>query len=231
MNNALGYCRVSTEEQKKEGYSLPMQEKRLRGYCISHDLDIVEVILEEDGVSAYKLLKKRPGGKRFLNLLDSEQIQHVVIWKLDRLFRNLGDAYNRSAEWRQQGIILHFVDLGGQSLNTSSATGKLFFNFMAAIAEFERDLISERTKAVLQYKKESGKKYARVPFGFEAVEVGEEKILVENEQEQRIKQQIHAWREEKLSFWKIADRLNKRGIPTKQGGKRWYASSVRCVCN
>ncbi len=221
MEKAVCYVRVSTEEQARDGVSLAAQEERLAAYCRMTGLEIVEVIREE-GVSAGKPLATRPGGERLLQLVARKKVKHVVALKLDRLFRDAEDALHQTKAWDKAGIALHLVDMGGQTLNTATAMGRFFLNMMAAFAELERNLIAERTATALAHKKAHREAYAPTPYGFKRV--GD--ALLKNAQEQEIIAQIFAWKEAGWSLRKIAGELNRRGIPTKQGG-RWYASTVR----
>jgi DNA invertase Pin-like site-specific DNA recombinase len=153
-------------------------------------------------------------------------VQHVVALKLDRLFRSSVDALSVTSEWDKNGIALHLVDMGGQSMNTASAMGRMMLTMMAAFAQFERDLVSERTTAALQHKKAHDRVYGPVPFGKDRN--GDE--LEANEEELSILEKIRLWRGQGLSYWKIAAKLNAYGIKGKGGGK-WYAASVRYVLN
>lgn len=221
MEKAVCYVRVSTEEQARGGVSLAAQEERLKAYCNMAGLEVVEIIREE-GVSGAKPLAVRPGGERLLHLIARKKVKHVVALKLDRLFRDAEDALRQTRAWDKAGIALHLVDMGGQTLNTATAMGRFFLSMMAAFAELERNLIAERTATALAHKKAHREAYAPTPYGFERV--GD--TLQENTQEQEIIAQIFAWRQAGWSLRKIAAELNKRGVPTKQGG-RWYASTVR----
>jgi DNA invertase Pin-like site-specific DNA recombinase len=221
MEKAVCYIRVSTEEQARGGVSLEAQEERLISYCKMAGLEVVEIIREE-GVSAGKLLAVRPGGERLLQLVASKKVRHVVALKLDRLFRDAEDALRQTRAWDKAGVALHLVDMGGQTLNTATAMGRFFLNMMAAFAELERNLIAERTATALVHKKAHRQAYSPTPYGFDRV--GKE--LSENPQEQEIIAQIFTWRQNGWSLRKIAAELNRRGVPTKQGGK-WYAATVR----
>lgn len=223
MEKAVCYLRVSTEEQARGGVSLEAQEERLKAYCSMTGLEIIEVIREE-GISGAKPLASRPGGERLLKLIASKKVKHVVALKLDRLFRDAEDALHQTRAWDKAGIALHLVDMGGQTLNTATAMGRFFLNMMAAFAELERNLIAERTATALAHKKAHKKAYAPTPFGFERV--GD--TLQEKPEEQEIIAQIFAWREAGWSLRKIAEELNKRGVPTKQGGQ-WHASTVKYI--
>ena len=102
----------------------------------------------------------------------------------------------------------------------------MMLTMMAGFAQFERDLISERTTAALQHKKRMTRytvlcRSARDRNGDE---------LEANEEELSILEKIRLWRGQGLSYWKIATKLNAYGIKGKGGGK-WYAASVRYVLN
>jgi len=222
-DKAVGYVRVSTREQARGGVSLDVQEERVCAYCESQGLEVVGVV-KDNGVSGGKELGKRDGGKELLRLLGGEGVGHVVCLKLDRLFRDAADALRQTSEWDKAGIALHFVDFGGQAVNTKTSMGRMFLTMTAAFAELERNFIRERTTAALQYKKAHGKVYGPIPFGYK--QVGEDLVKVAREQEviERMKRE----RGEGRSLQAIADGLNSGEVCTKRGC-RWYASTVRYI--
>ena len=221
MEHAVLYIRVSTDEQAKNGVSLVAQNERLRAYCVMARLDILEVIRDE-GVSAWKKLETRPGGKRLLSLVESGQATNVVALRLDRLFRNAEDALHLATAWEKRGVALHLVDMGGATMNTASAIGKMMLTMLAGFAEFERNLVSERTSGALRHKRIHGEAYGPVPFGYRRVGDSLKKYV----KEYRTLERIRAWRAEGLTLKAIADRLNAEGVKTKHG-KTWYPSTVR----
>lgn len=220
MRAAL-YIRVSTQEQASTGVSLEAQQDRLQAYCRMQGLEVAAVIREE-GVSGSKSLGSRPGGADLLRMVARKEVTHVVALKLDRLFRNAADALAQTEAWDRAGVGLHLVDMGGQSLNTSSAMGRMMLTMMAGFAEFERALIAERTAAALSHKKAHLQAYAPTPFGFDR----EGDRLTSNEDEQDALGMMRRWRDEGASLREIAGRLTEMGIPTKRGGQ-WYAGTVR----
>lgn len=220
---AVAYVRVSTNEQAKTGVSLEAQEKRIRSYCEMMGLELVYLAIEE-GVSASKPLKNRPEGAKILQIIKKENVGHVVALKLDRLFRSTVDALNQTKEWDKQGVALHMIDMGGQTIDTSSAVGRLFLTMTAGFAEMERALISERTAAALGHKKETRQAYSHTPYGFDRV--GDN--LIANEEEQQVIRKMVEWRNSGLSFRAIVTHLNEQNIPTKLG-KSWHAPSVRYI--
>ena len=164
---AVCYYRVSSEEQAKEGVSLEAQEQRLLAYCALMGLSPVAMI-REAGVSAGKPLSTRTGGAELLRLIHTKQVQHVVALKLDRLFRDTEECLHQTKRWDKAGVALHLVDMGGQTLNTASAMGRMFLTMAAGFAELERNLVAERTAAAIHYK-QSQHEYigGDLPFGWQ----------------------------------------------------------------
>ena len=223
LSKAICYIRVSTEEQVLEGVSLNAQRERLEAYCSLKGLQIVEVIADE-GISASKALETRPGGKKVVTLLKRKEIKHIVALKLDRLFRNTEDALRNTAAWERRGLSLHLVDLGGQSIDSGTAVGRILLTMLAAFGEFERSLVSERTIAALAYKRRHNEVFNHVPYGYD--QVGNR--LVINEAEITVVGEIRGWREAGATFRAIAARLNGQNVLSKKGGV-WYASTVQNV--
>src|SRR4030043_766794 len=89
MTTAIGYIRVSTEDQAREGVSLDNQKSKITAYCQLKDLNLIEVI-EDAGISAKNL--KRPGVQKVINMARKKQINAVVVYKLDRVFRSTVEA-------------------------------------------------------------------------------------------------------------------------------------------
>jgi DNA invertase Pin-like site-specific DNA recombinase len=221
---AVGYIRVSTDEQATSGLSLKHQEQRIRAYAEVNGLTLVALV-RDNGVSAGKALAERKGGKAVLDLLAASTARHVIALKLDRLFRSTVDALTASDAWNKAGVGLHLVDHGGQSINTASAVGRMFLTMLAGFAEFERGLIRERTKAALATKKTRGEAVSGPTLGFNRY--GDR--LVENAAEQALIRRIHALRTKGASLHDIAGTLNRENVPTKRGGDAWHASTVRNI--
>src|SRR5215510_5677710 len=203
--NAVLYLRVSTQEQAREGISLPVQEAKLRAYCDLRGLQVVEVVTDA-GVSGGKPMHSRTGGQRILDLVKRSAVAHVVTYKLDRLFRDCADCLTVTAAWDKKAIALHLVDLGGQTLDTSSAMGRFFLTVMAGAAELERNLIREHTREAMGYVKSQGHKTGGdVPYGFTVAADG--KTLVAHEQEQAMLQAIRTARQRGYSQHQVVVEL------------------------
>jgi site-specific DNA recombinase len=222
-NMAVGYVRVSTEEQASQGLSIPAQEEAIVAYARMKGLELVEVIVD-GGVSGGRPLGARPGGQRLLSLLAEGKATHIVALRLDRLFRNASDCLQTVENWTKRGYVLHFLDVAGNSIDTNSPAGKFMVTILAAVAEMERNLIAERIRNVLSWKRRNGKVFGHAPFGF----ARDGDSLVPVEAEQRALDLILELRARGYSLCKIARTLEARGIPTKRGGK-WAAATIRKI--
>lgn len=216
---AVAYARVSTLEQASEGISLGAQQKRLEAHCIAKGWDLVKVVVDA-GASAKNL--NRDGAREVLELVRRRACDVIVVVKLDRMFRNASDALNTTNEFRRFGV--DFASLT-EDFDTSTAAGKMFFSLIATFAEFERNLIGDRTREALASKKADGYRVGEVPLGFEADDDG---LLVPVEDEQRVVNRILDLREQGNGYLRIAKQLNREGVPAKKGGK-WYPKTVRGV--
>jgi DNA invertase Pin-like site-specific DNA recombinase len=221
---AIGYIRVSTEEQATEGVSLDAQRAKLEAYAVLKGLELVEVVVDA-GVSAGKPLDSRAGGSSLLKALRRRQgaPRAVVAWKLDRLFRNAGDCLATVEAWARRKVDLHLIDLGGATLDTSTAVGKLFLTMLAGFAEFERNTTGERTAAALAHKRSKGERVGQVPFGFEA----DGADLVEHQGEQKTIAEIRSMRAGGLSLRSIACELNDSDFEPR--GDRWHVTTIRRI--
>lgn len=211
-----GYVRVSTDNQEE---SREVQEKRIREYCTFQNLELVELLVDEN-VSGFKCLYKRPAGAS-LEILN--EVKNIIAIKPDRLFRNVKDALMVIDDWNNKDVALHLVDVGGVSLSTKTAIGRLMFTTIIAFAEFERGITGERTKAVLNNKKSTGKAYCGSILGFDNID-GK---MVPNTEELSIVNLIKEFATE-MSPGKIADELNFLGHRAKKGGK-FFPSTIQNI--
>jgi site-specific DNA recombinase len=223
---AIGYVRVSTIEQADEGVSIEAQQAAIQAYCSMRGLSLAEIISDK-GVSGGKALQSRDGGRRTLEVVRRRRVQAVVAVKLDRLFRDAGDCLNVTKEWDRAGVALHLIDVGGQTIDTSSTMGRFFLTVMAGCAEMERGLIRDRTKAAMSYKRRNHERISRrIPFGFRLEANG--KTLVPEPEEQAAIRDMRTLRQNGGSYREIASALNERGIKSRQGGA-WQHNSVRLI--
>lgn len=142
----IGYARVSTEEQ-----NLDLQIEALTNAGCDR-------IITDRGQSGSKAAQTRPGFSEALDLIDSGDL--LVVWKLDRVGRPIADLIHLLKLFGERGIEFRSLTDG---IDTTTTGGRLVFHIMGALAEFERDLIQERTKAGLRAAKKRGKRLGRPP--------------------------------------------------------------------
>lgn len=220
MKKVVGYVRVSTDAQVREGVSLEVQKGKITAWAKIQDQYLI--CIEEDAGISGKLIRNREGLKRAIEVACDEEAV-LVIYSLSRLSRSTRDTLALVEKLDKAGADL--VSLS-ERIDTTTAAGKMVFRMLAVLNEFERDQISERTSAILQHKKENGRVYAPVPFGFDR----DGDKLVENHEELSVVDLVKEWREKGWSLRRIASELSNRGVPTKTG-KKWYASTVRYILN
>ena len=218
MKAAIGYVRVSTDKQASEGVSLEAQEARIKSWCDANGYELVKVFVDA-GVSG-KTIEARKGLKDALGSLKKDMA--LVSYSLSRLARSTKDALEIADRVSKKKA--HMVSLS-EAIDGTTAAGRMMFQMLCVLAEFERNLISERTSSALQHKKRTGKKYTnQTPYGFEAIEGR----LVEVQQEAQIVAEIQTARESGSTLQSIADTLNGRGIPTKTG-KLWQPATIHLL--
>lgn len=219
---AVGYIRVSTDGQVDDGVSLDAQRAKIEAWATLHDEDQV-VIFKDAGVSGSSMTQ-RPGLQEALREV-CQRKGILVVYSLSRLARSTKDTLLMSDRLAKAGAEL--VSLS-EKIDTTSASGKMVFRMLAVLAEFERDQISERTRAAMAHLRQDKRRISRfAPFGWDFDEAGA--ALVENPAEQRtltcMREQWNLGR----SFRQIARALDEGGTPTKQGGAGWSAKVVRSL--
>jgi DNA invertase Pin-like site-specific DNA recombinase len=221
---AIGYVRVSTVRQVEEGNSIQSQIDDLRNYANSRGLILLtKNIVIDDGTSGGIPLWDRPNAQRLLKLVESGKYEHLIVTKLDRMFRLTSDAIMSIEEMREAGVFLHIINMGGQSLDSSSAIGQFFLTIIASVAQLERGLIAERTKEAMNYLMSKGRKFTRSIYGWNVNKNGR---LKPNWNEQsRIDFMYWQIKKNGATATMVAKMANKRGWKGKLGGE-WYAQSV-----
>lgn len=206
MDTVIVYCRVSTEEQAASGAGLGAQRAAVETYARGRGWEIVEWCVDE-GVSASKAPEDRPELARALGLLTAGRAAVLLCHRVDRLARKTSDLLHLRDRSEAEGWALASSD---GSVDLTTPHGRTMFTVQGAFAELERDLIRARTREGMAAKRAAG------------VRLGRPSTLPHD-----VLRRILALREERLSWRAVADRLNDEGVPTAQGGARWWPSSVR----
>ena len=204
----VGYIRVSTEEQADSGAGLGAQRTMIMHECERRGWTLLG-IREDAGLSG-KSLAGRVALQSALEDLDAGRATALVVAKLDRLSRSLLDFAGLMERARQRHWSLVALDIG---VDTTTPNGQLIANVMASFAQFERELIGQRTREALAEKRRRGVRLGRPPTVSEA-----------------IRSRIRAMRQGGGTLRAIASELNQEGVSGAHGG-RWYATTIRrLVC-
>lgn len=232
MKRAVAYVRVSTSKQE---LSPEAQKERLRQFAAFSGYDLPEERIVVDVATSGRIrFEDRERGREALKLLESADV--IIFAKFTRAFRNAVDALTVVPKLLAAKKDVAFLDLG---MSVASVNGKMIMGILAIMAEWEIDLISERTKECLDEAKRQGRSIGGVPFGKRptstivndrkvnggvwAIEP-DEQIVIERIRALRVKQEGRA----RMSFRKIAAQLQKDGVPTRRGGK-WSGEVCRRV--
>jgi site-specific DNA recombinase len=190
---AVGYCRVSTDEQAQDGLSLDYQQSRIKAYAESQDWHLIGFYIDA-GYSGKDT--NRPEFQRMLSDLRSGKADILIVLKLDRITRRQRDLLNLlEGILEPSGIGFKSVQ---EPFDTSTGMGKAFIGMVSVFAQLEGDMISERTTSILRNKRQNGEWVGRVPFGFQ---VQDGKLIEHAEQMRAIKK---------------IKRLKKNGLTVRQ---------------
>ncbi|MCL2096063.1 MAG: recombinase family protein, partial [Oscillospiraceae bacterium] len=130
METAI-YCRVSTEEQAQEGFSIRAQEQKLKEYARVKDWSIYKIYMDE-GISG-KNLTERPAIQEMLADVESGAVQNVLVFKIDRLTRSVGDLVYLTELFNNQNCAFNSLT---ESVDTQSESGRMFLRIIGIFAEF-----------------------------------------------------------------------------------------------
>ncbi len=150
MPRVFAYCRVSTVDQSTQNQAMEIEAA---GFAIEKRR------LIEERISGSVPAKERPGFMKLIDRMESGDV--LVVTKLDRLGRNAMDVRTTVEQLAGLGVRVHCLALGGVDL--TSAAGKMTMQVIAAVAEFERDLLMERTQSGITRAKAAGKRFGRPP--------------------------------------------------------------------
>lgn len=201
------YARVSTADQADFGVSLEAQETRLRAWCDLNGYEVAAVLVDR-GLSGSRA-DNRPALQEALRGL--RKGDSLVVYSLSRLARSTKDTLRIAEELERRGADL--VSLS-ERIDTTSSVGKFTFRLLAALGEFERDQISDRTTLAMQQLKKSGRYWGgSVPYGYRNVKGTLEVIP----QEMEVIRLVHRLHGDGLSLRAICRRLLANGFCTRTG--------------
>lgn len=220
----IGYCRVSTENQKDEG-TIDIQRHALKEYADANGYDLVKVF-EDEGVSGG--LEDRAGLAELFNFLEDEaskDTEAVLIFKLDRLARDLIIQENLIKDFEKRGIRL--ISTKETDLDSKEPTRVFIRQVLGGVSQYEKGLIAMRLTAGRKSKIKFKNKYAGggVALGYETID---RDLVINEKQAETIRQIFKMKRYGKKGLREIARTLNEQGVATARGGE-WHAGTIKYI--
>lgn len=215
-----GYARVSTEEQKKFGYSIEAQIDKIKSYCELKEYELVDIFIDE-GFSASNM--KRPRLTDLLNNLD--KIDAVVFTKLDRLSRSVYEANKMLDILSRKGVSMISID--EDDINVTDADSLFLFQLKASLAEREIKKTSERIRTVFDYKVKNGQIISgNLPYGYISSVIDNKKVAVFDPDTKHIVEEVFSYFEKHHSIRETLLYIN-----SKYEINRSYSSYKRLLKN
>ena len=202
----IGYVRCSTDEQRDSGLGLAAQRAAIRLEARRHGWKLVGIY---EDVASGRSLRQRPGLEAAFAAVANGEADGLIVSKLDRLSRSVGDFSTILARFQRHGWVLVVMDLG---VDTSTIMGAAMAQMVSVFSELERKRIGERTKEALAVKKAQG------------VVLGRPASIPE-----QLANRIRRMRAKGMTLQAICDTLNDEQVPTPRGGRMWRPTSLRAV--
>lgn len=223
VNTAI-YIRVSTEEQALNGFSIRAQEEKLIYYATKIKDWNVYKIYSDEGISG-KDIKNRPCLQAMLTDIKGGKVNNVLVFKIDRLTRSTKDLIELVELFNQYDCDFNSLN---ESIDTSTATGRMFIKIIGIFAEFERENIVERVKLGFERKVKEGNSIcsSTPPFGYDRPK-GSNKLVV-NEKEAKIVIKIFDEFLNNKSISYIVKLLNDKKVKTKKN-KNWTYKTIKLI--
>ena len=203
----IAYLRVSTDEQGDSGLGLEAQRADVARYCQASGHQLVRVVRE---VASARKATTRPGLEEALEAVEAGEADGIIASRLDRFCRSVVQADDILSRLGRAGGVMVALDLG---VDTSTPAGRFVMNVLASVAQWERDVISERTTNALAAARSQGTRIGRpVEYPIE------------------VRRRACRMRAEGATFREIADTFTREGIPTARGGA-WRPSTLHRIVN
>ncbi len=221
MKHIVGYCRVSSDEQRMFGSSIENQKDRMKAYC-QYKQYPEPIFICDEGISGKKMIN-RPGLQTLIKMVQNNEVERIIIYSLSRLSRDTIETMLFIKDLNKREIPIHSLT---EELNTSTAVGRFYLLMSAGLAELESAQIGERTSSVLQNRKSQKQVYCKSITGFSK----QDGQLVENEHIETVSKIISLNRNGKGAY-AISTILNKQGVKSVGGGKFYQSSIIKILNN
>ena len=227
MCKAVGYIRVSTEEQVRNGQGLDIQEKEITEYCKNKKIQLVKMFGDE-GVSGAR--EDRKGMNDLLEYVKGNKIDKVVVLKLDRISRDA--MYGLFVRKELKKIDVDLLSIKEENLSGTDPIQNLMNTIVFAFAEFEKEQITyrmlsgRREKAIEKKQKASGN--CPIGYKYQYNDQGKNSVVVVDDDKAAVIKDIYSLYLKGHSLQKIADKLNSKNITTERGNN-WSKQSIHKV--
>lgn len=201
--------------QADDRISLDAQQAKAKAWCMANGYEVKAVYVDA-GISG-KRTTNRPELQKAL--ADCGKGDALIVYSLSRLARSTKDTLEISEQLTKKKTDLISLQ---EKIDTTTAAGKMMFQMLAVLSEFERNLAAERTATALQYKKSKGERAGQIPYGSK---LGDDGImLVADDPQQAAIAEIKRLRGERYPIRKIAEQMNRSEF--KPNGKAWHATTI-----
>ena len=214
----------------EDGETLECQFEVCRRYCEMRDFEIMDEIGDRFESACTTPVFQRKNGKQleFLPL----GVKHIVVAKLDRLFRNVVHGMKMLEHWRKIGVNIHLANQSGNSIDLSTAIGELFLTMLLGIGRFEARQCSERTSQMMKHRQKSGQRMTPkhlVPYG-KMTDPSKPENLIDNPHELDMMVECYDMHiTQGLTFQEICNRMISQRIMFRAG--KWTPGVVYKILN
>lgn len=210
----------------EDGQTIECQIQTCRRYCELRGIEVVDVIEDPFESARSTPLFEREGGSRLASL--PRGVTEICAAKLDRLFRDSADGIVLMRQWEKLRLNVHFADQGGNSINMGTPIGRMMVRTLLSIAEFEADMIADRTSQMMKHRQSRGERMTRkdsVPYG-KMVDPANEANLIDNPEEIQVINEVRRLKsEEGRGLREICRIMAGRGLAVREG--EWHPQKVK----
>jgi DNA invertase Pin-like site-specific DNA recombinase len=221
----VGYLRVSTDAQAEHGFGLRIQEDAIRAWAKSNGARLVAVYGDE-GVSGSNGLDTREALPLALRDLRERRASGIVVYRLDRLARDLVLQETLLAEVRRMGADVFSTSAAESGYLTDDPddpSRKMIRQILGAVSEYERGMIKLRLRSGrLRKAQGGGYAFGSPPYGQRSVDG----VLLPVDDEQSVLARMKQMHASGTSLRRISEVLNAEGVPAKRSGSRWHPTTV-----
>lgn len=222
LRPAIGYTRCSTIGQSEDGVTIAAQQARIEGWCQARSLQLLSTHTDEGCTG--RTMSGRPGLHKALEHACSARAVFVVC-SLSRASRSTRDCIAISQRLERAGA--DFASLA-ESLDTTTPSGRFAFRLFGSLGELEADLVSERTREALSFKRARGERTSGIaPYGYEFGDDGQSLVVVPVEQDTLAR--MIELRKSDMGWQRIGKTLDAEGMHPRTAS-RWAPETVRGIC-